>query len=208
MLNQTARAESDVDMVTRVLNAFDRYDWDGDYASARLQPLQYPTRRWSLHQPLFYSTPTPAGFTIGRTFDLEPHIRSACVLSLEDVFDIAEGNLTLTVFRPQQYNCMELDANDFMFSDRRDDEEDRVGYFYTDGNNDAVSGSGCDRWFKLCPELVQLCAEIDEAARQQARHQAPMDENYHYSTDVGNHMLDQVAGVFGRYDPIGACRSP
>jgi hypothetical protein len=47
--------------------------------------------------------------------------------------------------------------------------------------------------------LVQLCAEIDEAARQQARHQAPMDENY--STDVGNHMLDQVAGVFGRYDP-------
>ena len=169
-------AESDVDMVTRVLNAFDHDDWDGDYASECLQPLKHPTPRWSYRQPLFYPTPTPAGLMIGRTFDLEPRIRSACVLSLEEVFNIAEGNLTLTVFQPQWYNCMELDANDFMFSDRRDDDENRVGYFYTHDNDDAVSGSGCDRWFKLCPELVQLCAEIDEAAldeaaRHQARHQ-------------------------------------
>ena len=143
----------DMRLVHRVLNTKGYTDAGRDHASARLSPLTHPND--DCRAP----------------FELDPRTRSACVLSFDDATRVAQGDRSFTVFRPQHYGCYELTVTDFMFKYDCTVDDTNVGYFYRtaylweDGSDDAVSGSGCDRWMKLCPELVSLCAEIDEEAR-------------------------------------------
>jgi hypothetical protein len=80
-------------------------------------------------------------------------LREACVLTMDDVNRIRLEGLRIPVFAPQNYRYMILDHSDW-----------RLDYFY-EWQGAATTGSGADTWFKLCPELVEFCQDVDTKAR-------------------------------------------
>jgi len=74
-----------------------------------------------------------------------------------------------------------------MFTDCTDGSP--TGLFYEDRTDsvDAVSGSGSDRWLKLCPELIEFCTAVDEEARSLES----MDETVLYKDQAAEERLQE-----------------
>jgi len=90
-------------------------------------------------------------------------LRKKCILQPKDTKLIYAGKKSLQVIEPQYYDKIStLDKNHFMFSD--DDAEDGCrGHFSPDEHGNARSGSGI--WYKVCPELIAFCNDLDLKVR-------------------------------------------
>eukprot|EP00966_Prymnesium_polylepis_P118175 2732205-Prymnesium_polylepis.1 len=98
-----------------------------------------------------------------RMFEDE-NMRIACILQPEDTINIFERGASIKVLEPQWYRSVTtLDRTHFMFSESHDD-EGCTGMFYEHEGN-AVSGSGCDKWYKMSPELVEFCSNLNRQIR-------------------------------------------
>ena len=100
----------------------------------------------------------------------EDTMRAACLLQPKDTVAIYERGASFKVLPPQLYEAVvTLDADHFMFSEQRRDGgfalgHECAGLFYDDDGN-AVSGSGCDVWYKVSAELIEFCTKVDKEAR-------------------------------------------
>ena len=93
-----------------------------------------------------------------RMFEDE-NMRIACILQPEDTINIFERGASIKVLEPQWYRSVTtLDRTHFMFSESHDD-GGCAGMFYAHEGN-AVSGSGCDKWYKISPELLEFCSDL------------------------------------------------
>ena len=103
-------------------------------------------------------------------------LNKACVLQGEDTVSIYNGGASIRVVPPQKYcDVMVLDRTNSVFEEDLGNGPEFMGCFYGSGRdytergevvdtNDAVTGSGCDRWYKVSHEFVKFCKDVDQQA--------------------------------------------